>query len=176
MTNYWGKRAYAELSTSPDDLAKRGLVFLMARKFDVASAGSVSFNLFTNGVPVEIQFYTLSNTGETVYAELIESASAVKYGPAITGRNLNRQFSDTHGVELQAASAVGGGTVIASELFGSEKALGGAESSKVHVLAASTNYVMSFTNLGNQTSTCHINLAWSEGDPVPFNLVRNIND
>lgn len=42
---YWDKRAYAELSTESGDLAKRGLVYLMARKFTVAQSGSVAYPL-----------------------------------------------------------------------------------------------------------------------------------
>lgn len=170
---FWEKRAYAELSVSAADLAKRGLIFLMAQKFVVAQSGSVAFDIETNGVPVEFQFYNLTNTGETIYAELIESASVTTFGAAIPGRNLNRNYSDTHTAILKSASAVSGGTIIASELFGSEKAAGGSDSAKIHTLAADTNYTMIFANLGNQNSTCHINLGWSEGEPTPFPLIQN---
>jgi len=174
VSSFWSRRAYAELSTEAGDLARRGLVFLMARKFDAAHAGSVASNLETNGVPVEFRFYELTNTGEPIYAELIESASAVTtFGSAIPARNLNRNFTDTHTAELKSASAVSGGTVIASELFGSQKASGGAGSNKIHTLSASTDYTMVFANLGNQTSTCHINLGFAEGDPAPFPLIQN---
>lgn len=30
MTNYWLKRQYAETSTEPDGLSKRGLIYLLA--------------------------------------------------------------------------------------------------------------------------------------------------
>lgn len=174
MSSFWSRRAYAELSTEPGDLARRGLVYLMARKFDVAQSGSVAFNMETNGLPVEFRFYELNNTGEPVYAEFIESASAVTtYGSAIPARNLNRNYSDAHTAELKSASAVAGGTVIASELFGSQKASGGAGSDKIYTLSASTNYQLVFTNLGNQTSTCHIQLGFAEGDPAPFPLIQN---
>lgn len=173
---YWEKRAYAELSTEPGDLAKRGLVYLMAQKFTIGSAASVAFNFATNGKAVEFQFYNLNNTGEPVYAELIESASATLFGAAIPGHNMNRNFSDTHTAVLRSASAVTGGTVIANELFGSQKASGDGGSEKIYTLTASTNYAMVFTNLGNQTSTCHISLGWVEGDPDQYNLITNVQN
>lgn len=172
MANYWQKRAYAELSTEPGDLAKRGLVFLMSEFFAVPQAASVSFALSTNGAEVEFQFYDLTSTQETIRAVLIENPSAVtKFGSLITAHNLNRKFPDTHTAQLQSASAISGGTLIASELFGSAKGAGEISSAKVHTLAASTTYVMTFHNAGNQNTLCHINLGWSENDPEHYNLV-----
>ena len=176
MSTYWEKRSYAQQSTDVDGLSERGLVYLMAQKFSIASPGSVAFSLNPNGANLEIHAYTLSNTGETCYAELIESASATSYGTAIPGRNLNRNYTDTHTAVLKSASAVSGGTVIANELFGSEKASGAENSGRVHALNASRQYVMNFTNLGNQATTCHINLVWSENEPDHYNLIRNVTD
>lgn len=171
MSNYWQKRAYAELSTEPGDLAKRGLVYLLAQFFDVPQAASVSFALTTNGVEVEFQFYDIASTQETIRAVLIESPTATKYGSLIPARNLNRRFSDAHTAELQSASAVSGGTVIASELLGSAKGAGALSSSKIHTLKSSTTYVMMFHNAGNQNTTCHINLGWTENEPDHYNLI-----
>ena len=172
MANYWQKRAYAELSTEPADLAKRGLVFLMARFFTVNQAASVSFALTTNGVEVEFQFYDITTQQEPIRAELIEAPSAAtKFGSLIPARNLNRKFADDHTVELQSASAVSGGTVIASELIGSDKAAGATASEKVHTLANNTEYIMTFYNAGNQNTLCHINLGWSENEPEHYDLV-----
>lgn len=172
MANYWQKRAYAELSTDPADLAKRGLVYLLARFFTVNQAASVSFAFETNGVEIEFQFYELTTQQEPIRAELIEAPTAItKFGSLIPARNLNRKFSDAHTVELQSASAVSGGTVIASELIGSDKAAGGTSSNKVHTLVNDTTYVMTFYNAGNQNTLCHINLGWSENEPEHYNLV-----
>lgn len=177
MANFWQKRAYAELSTESNDLAKRGLVYLMSRFFTVPQAASVSFALTTNGAEVEFQFYDISTTQEVVRAELIESPTVTKFGPALSARNLNRNFSDDHTAGLQAASAVSGGTVIASELVGSDKGAGAMASGKVHTLATSTEYVMTFFNAGNQNTLCHLNLGWSENDPPSYDLVtEGIND
>lgn len=173
MSNYWQKRAYAELSTEPNDLAKRGLVYLLARFFDVPSTASVSFALETNGQEIQFEFYDLTSVDLPVKAELIEAPTYTKFGAAISGRNLNRNFSDTHTAALSAASGISGGTVIASELIGAgTKSGGGVGSTKAHILKDDTDYVMTFYNSGNQTTRCHINLGWSEGEPDRYNLIR----
>lgn len=171
MANYWRKRAFAELSTDPNDLAKRGLVYLLAQFFDVPA--SVSFALETNGREVQFEFYTITSVDLPVRAELIEGPTFTKFGPAIPGRNLNRKFSDDHTVGLSAASGVSGGTVIASDLVGvGTKTGGNVSSEKIHVLKNDTDYAMVFHNPGNQGTGCHLNLGWSEGEPNRYNLVR----
>ena len=173
MSNYWQKRAYAELSTEPSDLAKRGLVYLLAQFFTVNATSSVSFVLETNGKEVQFEFYDLTSIDLPVRAELIEGPTYTKFGPAIPARNLNRNFSDAHTSLLTSASAISGGTVIASELIGSGTKVGGAFSTqRVHILRNDTDYVMTFHNPDNQPSRCHINLGWSEGEPDRYNLVR----
>lgn len=178
MSNYWQKRAYAELSTETSDLAKRGLVFLLAQFFDVGAAASVSFALETNGKEVQFEFYDLTSIDLPVRAVLIEGPTYTKFGPAIPARNLNRNFTDAHTVGLSSASAVSGGIVIASELIGAGTKAGGSFSAqRATVLKNNANYVMTFYNPDNQPSRCHINLGWSEGEPDRYNLVRyGIND
>ena len=177
MTNYWAKRAYAELSTEPNDLAKRGLVYLLDQFFTVPATGSVFFGIETNGVEVEFQFYDITTTSGIIRAELIEAPTATLFGPEIIGRNLNRNFPDAQSVTLQAASAVSGGTRIASELIGNAiKAGGGVAQSKVHTLRNETKYVMAFFNTENQPSLTHLNLGWSEGEPDPYVLVEDTSE
>jgi hypothetical protein len=172
MANYWQKRAYAELSTETNDLAKRGLVFLLAQFFDVPSTASVSFVLETNGLEVQFEFYDLTSVDLPIRAELIEGPTFTKFGSALSAYNLNRKFSDAHQSALSAASGISGGTVIASELIGAGTKVGGEFSTKrAHVLRSDTDYVMTFYNAGNQTSLCHINLGWSEGEPGRYNLI-----
>ena len=177
MANYWQKRAYAELSTETNDLSKRGLVYLMSEFFTVAQTSSVSFCLTTNGAEVEFQFYDIGTAQEVIRAELIEAPTVTKFGPQISARNLNRNFSDAHTAALQSASAVSGGTRIASEMIGADKAQGAMSSGKVHTLAPDTDYVMTFYNTGNQDTLCHLNLGWSENDPASYDLItEGIND
>ena len=173
MANYWRKRAFAELSTEPNDLAKRGLVFLMSQFFSVPAGASVSFVLETNGREVQFEFYELASVDLPIRAELIEGPTFTKFGSPIPARNLNRNFTDAHTVSLSAASAITGGVVIASELIGTgTKTGGGAQSSRAHILRNDSDYVMTFHNPDNQPSRCHINLGWSEGEPERYDLVR----
>lgn len=174
MANYWRKRAYAELSTHPDDLGKRGLVYLFSEFFTVPASGSVHFGLATNGVEVEFQFYDITTISGIIRAELIEQPTATLYGPEFTGRNLNRNFADAQTITLQAASGVSGGVRIASELLGNDSKAGGQLSqTKVHTLKPDTTYVMAFHNTVNQNSLTHMNLGWSEGEPRPYALIED---
>lgn len=173
MANYWQKRAYAELSTEPNDLAKRGLVYLLSQSFNISGNSTVAFALQTNGVEVQFEFYDLVTVSFPVEAELREGATFTEAAPTLTGRNLNRNFSDSHTATLTAATNVSGGVKIASELMGAGNRAGGDFSTnRVHVLKDDTDYVMTFENLGNQTTRCHINLGWSEGEPDRYDLVR----
>lgn len=178
MVNYWAKRAYAELSTEAGDLAKRGLVYLMHRKFTVPASSSVSFVLETNGKEVQFEFYDITSDTSRVYAELIEEPTYSRASASFSAYNLNRNFPDSHSVGLYAASAVSGGVAIASELIGNTSKAGGSlANNKVHVLQDDSSYVMTFFNLDNQETVCHLNLGWSEDEPERYNLVREgIND
>jgi hypothetical protein len=177
VTNFWQKRAYAELSTSPDDLGKRGLVYLLDRFFTVPGTGSVHFGLATNGVEVEFQFYDITTISGIIQAELIEAPTVTLFGPQIIGRNLNRNFPDNQSVTLQAASGVSGGTRIASELLGNDSKAGGViAQTKIHTLKPQTTYVMAFFNSTNQSTLTHLNLGWSEGEPDPYPLVLNTSE
>ena len=176
MSNYWTKRAFAELSTEEGDLAKRGLVHLLAQFFDISATSSVAFVLDTNGTPIQFEFYDIGSDLHPVKAVLLESASA-SFNPSasVVGRNLNRNYPDTHTATLHSASAWGGGTPIASELVGSGSKAGGQISqNKVHILKDNTSYVMVFYNTGSQTTSCHLNLVWSESEPDTYNLVTEI--
>lgn len=176
MANYWRKRAYQESATDPDGLAKRGLVYLMSEFFTIPASGSLFFALDTNGKEVEFQFYDISSAQGQVQASLIENPASVTQFNYITPRNLNRKFADNATASLSAASAVVGGTVIASELVGNTAKAGGEVSSrKVHTLRDNAVYVMRFVNVDNQNTPCHMNLGWSEADPQPFRLIDPVD-
>jgi hypothetical protein len=173
MVNYWHKRSYAELSTEPGDLAKRGLVYLMSEFFTVNGSASVSFVMETNGTEVQFEFYDITTDLSAIEARLLEDPTYTKFGAGITPRNLNRNFPDASSVTLQSASAVSGGVVIASELLGSDSKAGGQiAQNKVHVLKPETGYVMTFFNKANQATSCHMNLGWAEGEPARYDLIR----
>lgn len=178
MSNYWTKRAYSELSTEPEDLAKRGLVYLAAQFFDISATSSVAFVLDTNGKPIQFEFYDIGSDLHPVKAVLLEGASA-SFSPSasVVGRNLNRNFPDTHTASLHSASAWAGGITIANELVGSGSKAGGEISSKkIHILKKDTRYVMVFYNTGSQTTACHLNLGWSEGEPDTYNLITEVEN
>jgi hypothetical protein len=176
MANYWRKRAYQESATDADGLAKRGLVFLMSEFFTLPASGSVYFALNTNGKEVEFQFYDITSAQSLVRASLVEAPASVTAFNYITPRNLNRKFPDNATASLSAASAVTGGTVIATELVGNTAKSGGeVSSSKVHTLRDNTMYVMRFVNQDNQATAMHMNLGWSEKDPQPFRLIDPVD-
>lgn len=176
MANYWRKRAYQESATDADGLAKRGLVYLMSEFFTLPASGSVYFALDTNGKEVEFQFYDITSAQSLVRASLIEAPASVTQFNYITPLNLNRNFTDNATASLSAASAVTGGTVIATELVGNTAKTGGEVSSrKIHTLRNDTVYVMQFVNQDNQQTVMHMNLGWSEADPQPFRLVDPVD-
>jgi hypothetical protein len=173
MVNYWHKRAFAELSTDPNDLGKRGLVFLVSHFFTVPGSASVAFALETNGTLVEFQFYDIASSQSAVRASLLEGASFTPIVGAISARNMNRNFPDVYSSTLTGASAVSGGVAIASELVGGGDKSGGVMSqNKVHVLRNDTAYLMTFVNTTNQSTLCHLNLGFSEGEPDPYKMIQ----
>jgi hypothetical protein len=176
VANYWRKRAYQQSATEPDGLSKRGLVYLMSEFFQVGANASVYFALDTNGKEVEFQFYEISSNQSEVRASLIEDPATVTQYNYITPRNLNRKFPDSSTASLSAASAVTGGTIVATELIGSATKAGGEiTSQKIHTLRDGTVYVMRFVNVSNQETTCHMNLGWSENDPAVFRLIDPVD-
>ena len=176
MANYWRKRTYQQAATDSDGLAKRGLVYLMSEFFTVGSNASVYFAIDTNDAEVEFQFYDIASDQGEIRATLLEAPATVTPFNYITPRNLNRKFPDTAAASLSAASAVTGGTAIASELVGNTaKAGGDITQQKVHTLRDNTIYVMRFVNVSNQSSTVHMNLGWSENDPAHYRLIDPVD-
>ena len=176
MANYWRKRTYQQAATDADGLSKRGLVYLMSEFFTVPATGSVYFALDTNGKEVEFQFYDITSAQGEIHASLLESPASVTRYNYIIPRNLNRKFADDATASLSAASAITGGTEIASELIGNTgKAGGDLSSAKIHTLRDGTIYVMRFVNVSNQSSTVHMNLGWSENDPAHYRLIDPVD-
>lgn len=176
MANYWRKRTYQQVATDAHGLAKRGLVYLMSEFFTVTAGASVHFALNTNGKEVEFQFYDITTDTSEVRATLIESPATVTPFNYIMPRNLNRNFPDNASASLSAASAVTGGTVIASELVGNSAKAGGIISSaKIHTLKNNTTYVMQFVNTANQDTVCHMNLGWSENYPESYRIINPVD-
>lgn len=171
VTNFWLKRQYAEVSTDPAGLSERGYVYLLSDFFTIADAATIYFGVYTNSAEVEIQFYDLGSSIHPIKASLIEAPTVTKTASPLVGRNLNRTGSDSHDATFWTASSYTGGTVVATELVVAGGKTGGtAASDRIHTLAADTDYLMKFENLGNQPTVLHMNFAWSEGEPTAKEL------
>jgi hypothetical protein len=171
VANYWRKRTYQQAATEPDGLAKRGLVYLMSQFFTVGAGASVYFAIDTNDAEVEFQFYDIASDQGEIQATLLEAPATVTQYNYITPRNLNRKFPDTSAASLSAASAVTGGTPVAT----TATAGGDIPQQKIHTLRDDTVYVMRFVNVSNQSSTVHMNLGWSENDPQHYRLIEPVD-
>lgn len=173
MTNFWQKRQYYEDSTEVNDLAHRGLIFLISPTFNINALSSIYFALTTGAKVVEFQFYDITSSSEVVEASIYENpTSYTGSASGITPRNLNRNYSDTCQVVLESATSVVGGTFFSGELVGSGAKAGGTISNaKVHSLLPNETYILRFDNLGNQITRVHMNLGWSEGLSEPPSLI-----
>lgn len=157
---------YALKNIQPKDVAeyaRDGYMFILGQEFTIASGSSVSFSILTGATGAQLDFYQIISTDATVYAQLKEGATIVTTGNAIPAYNLNRNYPDTHNAVLKATTSVTGGTTISAELTTASVHAGGATASiKVHTLAPNTEYAMTFTNQGNQTTTVFFQLGFSE--------------
>jgi hypothetical protein len=166
MATFWEKRAFGEASREPDALAKAGRIFLLSQYISVASGVTVPLALVTNGVTVRLHFYEILSTEAAIKAALVEAPTYTASSSNVVGRNLNRNFSDTHTVTFENVTNLSGGTVIATEYVGTAAKAGGELSqSRIHTLKKDTKYVMTFQNVGNKTTEVHLNLGWSENVP-----------
>jgi len=171
MTNFWLKRQYAESSTEPDGLAKRGFVYLLGKKFTINGTSTVDLCLTTPALLVVFEFFTIGSTSAELYAELIEGATVTKSTSAGVGYNLNRNYPDNHESVFSNVTSATGGTTVAEELvLSSNNVAWDATDARVHILRPSSDYVMRFANLGNQATTCHFQLGWTEMEPTPKEL------
>lgn len=171
MTNFWSKRQYGESSTEPDGLAKRGLVYLLGKKFTINATSTVNLCLTTPARLVMFQFFTIGSTSAEIYVELIEGATVNKSTSAGVGYNLNRNYPDNHeSVFSNVTSTTGGTTVVEELVLASNNVAWDATDARVHILLPSSDYVMRFANQGNQATTCHFQLGWTEMEPTPKEL------
>lgn len=168
MVAFWEKRAFGELSREVDALSKVGEVFLLSEFITINQSATVGLALNTNGATVRLLAYELISSDAAVKGSFIEDPTFTDSASSVVGRNLHRGFSDTTTVTFENAASITGGTTIATELVGTEAKSGGALSTqRIHTLLPDTSYVMKFENIGNQNTTLHINLLWSEGEPTP---------
>lgn len=145
------------------EYARDGHIYLINAKFSVTALAATSFSIVTGPYGAQFDFYEIVSDTSPIYAQLIEGATVTTTGSPITAYNLNRNVSDSHAAVLKAATVVIGGTVVSSEYTTATKQAGGATASnKIHTLAADTEYVMKFENVGNQTTNVFFQLGFSE--------------
>ena len=141
-------------------------MFLLSEYITVNSGATVHLALVTNGVTVRFHFFEIISTVAAVKAALLEAPTYTASPSSIVGRNLNRDFSDTHTTTFENATGVTGGTIIAQEYVGTAAKAGGSLSViRTQTLKKNTPYLMRFQNIGNQNSEVHLNLGWSENVP-----------
>jgi hypothetical protein len=166
VATFWEKRSFGEASREPDALAKAGRIFLLSEYIAVNQGATVHLALLTNGVTVRFHFFEIVSSVAAVKAALLEGPTYTASSSTVVGRNLNRNFSDSHTVTFENAASVSGGTVIASEYVGTAAKAGGSLSViRTHTLKNETAYLMRFQNIGNQNTEVHLNLGWSENVP-----------
>jgi hypothetical protein len=152
-----------EPNMTAEDLTRAGYVYLLSQKFDILGAGTAIFNIATGADGLQIEFYEIVTTVSPIYAELIEGATPTVTGSAIAAYNLNREASDAHSVEFKAVTSYTGGTTVSAELLtGSNQAGSSMQLNKIHTLQGDSDYVMKFTNIGNQTTTVFLQMAFAE--------------
>jgi len=145
------------------EYARDGYIYLVNAQFTITSGASVNFSMLTGSAGAQLDFYSMETTDSAIYAQLIEDATIVTTGDPIPAYNLNRNKADTHSSVLKAATSITGGTTISTEFIpASNQSAGNMSSAKIHTLAANTEYGFRFTNQGNQTTSVHFQLGFSE--------------
>lgn len=147
-----------------DDYAKDGYLYLLQREFTVNSPGTAIFKVATGPRGIQIDYYEIVSTVDSVKAELFENPTIGTTGAAIPAYNLNRNESDSHATTFTAGTSITGGTVVAAEYITADKhaASSGASSGKIYTLKPSTTYGFKFVNKGNQNTTVFFQMTFAE--------------
>lgn len=152
-----------EPSSNLGDYSRKGYVYTVSQYFPIANNGSVYFSFTTGANGAQFDFWNFASSTSSVIGYLIQDATITTTGSAIPGRNLNRNFSDTHQSTLLAATNITGGTTILSEYVGgSNQSAGNMSSSKIVTLAPNTQYGFKFTDVGGVGTNLHIQIGWVE--------------
>ena len=152
-----------EPSSNLGDYSRKGYVYTVSQYLPIANNGSVYFSFTTGANGAQFDFWNFASSTSSVIGYLIQGATITTTGSAISGRNLNRNFSDIHQSTLLAATNITGGTTILSEYVGaSNQAAGGMNSSKVVTLQPNTQYGFKFTDVGGVGTNLHIQIGWVE--------------
>lgn len=145
-----------------DQLSRHGMVYEITQLFTLTNAGTASFQITTGNNGAQFQYYQIDADTSSVQAKLIENAT---FGTAIavSAFNVNRNFPDNYTSVLTGATAVSGGTVIASEFIPAANQGGGAlQIVNVYTLEPNTSYVMQFIDAGGNGTKVNFRLGFSE--------------
>lgn len=152
-----------EPEPNADDLSRDGYLYLVQSQFTLAGSGTALFNMATPAGGMQIEFYEIVASAETVRAELVEGGTPTT-GATVVSYNINRNKPDDAVTVFTSASAISGGSVVSAELVTGSKqgGGGGASVAKIHTLRGSEDYGMRFINQTNQETICFVQIAFSE--------------
>jgi hypothetical protein len=151
-----------EPGETADQLSRRGMVYEIGQLFTLSNNGTANFQITTGPNGAQFQYYQIDADTSSVYAKLIEGAT-FGTATAVPAFNVNRNFADNYTSVLTGATAVSGGTVIASEFVPSSNKGGGAlQIANVYTLEPNTSYVMQFVNADGKGTKVNFRLGFSE--------------
>ena len=152
-----------EPDQSLGDYSRKGYVYTVSQYFQIANNSSIYFSFLTGATGAQFNFWNFSSTTSDVLASLIEGATIVTTGSAITAYNMDHRYPDDYTAVLKAATSITGGTVALSEFVGgSNQAAGGMTSNKVVTLKPNTEYGFRFQDVGGNGTNCHVQIGWVE--------------
>lgn len=151
-----------EPGETADQLSRHGMVYEIGQLFTLANSGTAHFQITTGSTGAQFQYYQIDANSSSVYAQLLEGATFGSATP-VAAYNVNRNFADDYTSVLTGATAVSGGTIIASEYVPSGNQGGSMlVNTNVYTLEPDTSYVMRFIDNGGNGTKVHFKLGFSE--------------
>lgn len=151
-----------EPGETADQLMRHGMVYEIGELFTLINGGTAAFQITTGDTGAQFQYYEIDAASSSVYATLLQGA-AFGSATAVVAHNVNRNFPDDYASELTGATAVTGGTVIASEYVPAANQGGGILlNTNVYTMEPNTSYVMKFVDDGGKGTKVNFKLGFAE--------------
>ena len=151
-----------EPGETADQLSRHGMVYEIGQLFTLGNGGTAAFQITTGSTGVQFQYYQIDADESSIYAQLLEGATFGS-ATAVGAYNVNRNFADDYTSVLTGATAVSGGTVIASEYIPASNQGGSMLlNTNVYTLEPDTSYVMRFIDDSGNGTKVHFKLGFSE--------------
>jgi hypothetical protein len=151
-----------EPGETADQLSRHGMVYEIGQLFTLGNGGTAAFQITTGSTGVQFQYYQIDADESSIYAQLLEGATFGS-ATAVGAYNVNRNFADDYTSVLTGATAVSGGTVIASEYIPASNQGGSMLlNTNVYTLEPDTSYVMRFIDEGGNGTKVNFKLGFSE--------------